>query len=130
MYCTTCTGCGAQSGCLSRAYPEIGGPVSLTSSLGTRVTEADFTGRPALVYFGFTYCPDVCPTELQNMTNALDRLGASGVTRVCVRPGTALAAQLQFLFEGALSMAHVYGPSDQARQARGAAVRLLQAAGH
>jgi len=39
------------------------------------VTEATFHGRWMLVYFGFTYCPDVCPTELQTMSSALDRLG-------------------------------------------------------
>ena len=66
---------GVQSGCLSRAYPEIGGPVSLVSSTGARVTEADFKGRPTLIYFGFTYCPDVCPTELGLMASALDLLG-------------------------------------------------------
>lgn len=61
---------GVQSGCLSRAYPEIGGPVSLVSSTGARVTEADFKGRPTLIYFGFTYCPDVCPMTLQTVAAA------------------------------------------------------------
>lgn len=65
---------GTQSGCLSRAYPEIGGPVSLTSSLGTRVTEADFKGRPTLIYFGFTYCPDVCPLTLTTVAAAYRKL--------------------------------------------------------
>ncbi|WP_457787525.1 TetR/AcrR family transcriptional regulator [Pseudomonas sp. PL-6] len=59
---------------------------------------------------------------LEYFRRALQALGATDAD--------ALAAQLQFLFEGALSMAHVYGPGDQARQARAAAVRLLQAAGH
>ena len=65
---------GTQSGCLSRAYPEIGGPIALTSSLGTRVTEADFKGKPTLIYFGFTYCPDVCPMTLQTVAAAYRKL--------------------------------------------------------
>jgi protein SCO1/2 len=65
---------GLQSGCLSRAYPEIGGPVSLVSSTGARVTEADFKGRPTLIYFGFTYCPDVCPMTLQTVAAAYRKL--------------------------------------------------------
>jgi protein SCO1/2 len=65
---------GLQSGCLSRAYPEIGGPISLVSSTGARVTEADFKGRPTLIYFGFTYCPDVCPMTLQTVAAAYRKL--------------------------------------------------------
>jgi len=65
---------GAQSSCLSRAYPEIGGPISLVSSTGARVTEADFKGRPTLIYFGFTYCPDVCPMTLTSVAAAYRKL--------------------------------------------------------
>lgn len=65
---------GAQSSCLSRAYPEIGGPISLVSSTGARVTEADFKGKPTLVYFGFTYCPDVCPMTLTSVAAAYRKL--------------------------------------------------------
>lgn len=65
---------GAQSGCLSRAYPEIGGPISLIDHTGQRVTEADFQGQPTLVYFGFTYCPDVCPMALSTIGAAYRRL--------------------------------------------------------
>ncbi|EWY41423.1 electron transporter SenC [Skermanella stibiiresistens SB22] len=54
----------------------IGGPFSLTDSTGKPVTQADYQGRYTLIYFGFTFCPDVCPTELQVMATALDRLGA------------------------------------------------------
>jgi protein SCO1/2 len=42
------------------------------------VSEKDFLGRHMLVFFGFTYCPDICPTELQVMTAALDMMGADG----------------------------------------------------
>lgn len=65
---------GTQSSCLSRAYPEIGGPISLISSTGARVTEADFKGKPTLVYFGFTYCPDVCPMTLTSVAAAYRKL--------------------------------------------------------
>ncbi|MEX2648861.1 MAG: SCO family protein [Alphaproteobacteria bacterium] len=56
----------------------VGGPFALTDSSGKRVTEKDFLGRYLLIYFGFTSCPDVCPTELSVMAAALDRLGADG----------------------------------------------------
>ena len=58
----------------------IGGPFALTDQNGARRTEADFRGKLMLVYFGFTYCPDVCPTDLQQMGLAVDRLGSAGET--------------------------------------------------
>lgn len=54
----------------------VGGPFTLTDHTGRRVSDADFRGKFMLVFFGFTYCPDVCPTALQNMAAALDLLGA------------------------------------------------------
>ncbi len=54
----------------------LGGPFALTDHTGKRVTEKDFTGRYLLVFFGFTHCPDICPTGLQVMSAALDRLGS------------------------------------------------------
>ncbi|MEC9369024.1 MAG: SCO family protein [Pseudomonadota bacterium] len=76
----------------------IGGPFSLTDHTGKRVTEADFRGRFMLVTFGFTYCPDVCPTELQVMSAALEQLGdaAAKVTPVfiTVDPARDTPAQL------------------------------------
>jgi len=56
----------------------VGGPFSLVNQDGQRVTEQDFRGHYMLVFFGFTFCPDVCPTELQVMMAALGRLGARG----------------------------------------------------
>jgi protein SCO1/2 len=53
----------------------IGGPFTLTDQNGHRVTEKDFLGKYMLVFFGYTYCPDVCPTELQVMTEALKQMG-------------------------------------------------------
>lgn len=64
----------------------IGGPFALTDQTGKRVTEKDFAGRPMLVYFGFTNCPDVCPAGLQVIAAALDRLGhkAKGVSPIFI----------------------------------------------
>ena len=56
----------------------IGGPFSLTDHNGSRVTEKDFLGKYMLVFFGYTYCPDLCPTELQVMSEAVEKLGAKG----------------------------------------------------
>lgn len=53
----------------------IGGPFSLTDQTGATRTEKDLLGHPTVVYFGYTYCPDVCPTELVNIVGALDQLG-------------------------------------------------------
>ncbi|MEM9739183.1 MAG: SCO family protein [Pseudomonadota bacterium] len=59
---------------MSRAYSEIGGPISLIDQTGVRVTEADFMGEHTLVFFGFTYCPDVCPLTLYTLGQAIDQL--------------------------------------------------------
>jgi cytochrome oxidase Cu insertion factor (SCO1/SenC/PrrC family) len=54
----------------------VGGPFTLTDHTGRRVTDQDFRGRFMMVFFGFTFCPDVCPTALQVMAAALDKIGA------------------------------------------------------
>lgn len=56
----------------------VGGPFTLTDHNGKRVTDQDFRGKNMLIFFGFTFCPDVCPSELQVMSAALDELGPSG----------------------------------------------------
>lgn len=56
----------------------IGGPFQLVDQTGRTVTDKDFAGKFMLIYFGFTHCPDVCPTELQTMANVMDALGADG----------------------------------------------------
>ena len=53
----------------------IGGPFRLVDHTGTPRTDADFRGKLLLIYFGFTYCSDACPIELQSIATALDRLG-------------------------------------------------------
>ncbi|MFZ1110435.1 MAG: SCO family protein [Rhodomicrobium sp.] len=60
---------------VSEGRPLIGGAFSLVDGAGNRVTDRDFRGRLMLVFFGYTHCPDVCPTELQNMADVLDKLG-------------------------------------------------------
>jgi cytochrome oxidase Cu insertion factor (SCO1/SenC/PrrC family) len=52
-----------------------GGPFSLITPEGKRVTEKDFRGKYMLLAFGYTYCPDICPSELQTIANTLDALG-------------------------------------------------------
>lgn len=59
-----------------RGVALIGGPFELVNHEGRAVREEEFRGRLMLVYFGYTWCPDVCPTELQAMSGALDLLGA------------------------------------------------------
>ncbi|MBP2294091.1 SCO family protein [Azospirillum rugosum] len=56
----------------------IGGPFTLADQDGKTVTDADYRGKFLLIYFGYTYCPDVCPTELGTMARAVDLLGAQG----------------------------------------------------
>ncbi|WP_376089725.1 SCO family protein [Roseomonas sp. CCTCC AB2023176] len=53
----------------------LGGPFALTDHTGRAVTDADYRGSFLLVFFGFTFCPDVCPTELQTVAAAMDLLG-------------------------------------------------------
>lgn len=53
----------------------IGGPFTLTDYTGKTVTDKDFRGKYLLVFFGFTRCPDVCPTTLNEIAVTLDRLG-------------------------------------------------------
>jgi protein SCO1 len=59
----------------------VGGPFTLTDQTGKQRSDTDFRGKLMIVYFGYTYCPDVCPTDLMAITQALDTLGpaAEGV---------------------------------------------------
>jgi protein SCO1/2 len=52
-----------------------GGPFSLLDGDGRPVSDTDFRGKFMLVYFGYTFCPDACPTTLSEVADALDRLG-------------------------------------------------------
>lgn len=57
------------------APASIGGPFTLTAHDGRIVSDQDFAGKYRLVFFGFTFCPDICPTELQTIAQTMDLLG-------------------------------------------------------
>ena len=54
---------------------EVGGPFVLVDHSGSEVTDLDYRGEFLVIYFGYTDCPDICPTALQNISIALDELG-------------------------------------------------------
>ena len=64
----------------------VGGPFTLTDQNGKLRSDSEFRGRLMIVYFGYTFCPDVCPTDLMAITQALDGLGkdAAGVQPIFI----------------------------------------------
>jgi cytochrome oxidase Cu insertion factor (SCO1/SenC/PrrC family) len=64
----------------------VGGPFTLTDQNGRRRSDTEFRGKLMIVYFGYTWCPDVCPTDLMAITQALDTLGpaAEGVQPIFI----------------------------------------------
>lgn len=56
----------------------IGGPFNLVDQNGKQVTDADLKGKPTLVFFGYTHCPDVCPATLFDVSEVLRALGKDG----------------------------------------------------
>lgn len=66
---------GRGTGPMIAAPSAIGGPFKLTDQNGKTITEQDLKGRPSLVFFGFTHCPEVCPTALFDISEILGRLG-------------------------------------------------------
>jgi protein SCO1/2 len=74
-------GCGAPQGSASSDPPlagaRIGGPFTLTDQDGKTVRDTDFAGKYRLVYFGYTFCPDVCPTDMQHVGQGLRLLEKS-----------------------------------------------------
>ncbi|MEI9927593.1 MAG: SCO family protein [Sphingomonas sp.] len=59
------------------AGARIGGPFALVNQDGKPVRDVDFAGKYRIVYFGYTYCPDVCPTDMQKIGQAMRKLDAS-----------------------------------------------------
>jgi protein SCO1 len=60
---------------IGQAVASVGGPFHLEDQNGKAVTDADMKGRPFLVFFGFTHCPDICPTTLFDMSQLFKALG-------------------------------------------------------
>lgn len=58
---------------------DIGGPFTLVDTGGKTVSDADVLTKPSLVYFGYTFCPDVCPLDMARNTDAVDKLEAQGI---------------------------------------------------
>jgi protein SCO1/2 len=68
----------APPGCVLNAGDAIGGPIDLVDQNGAEVTDEHFGEAPTLIYFGYTYCPDVCPLALQMEKSALAKMGQEG----------------------------------------------------
>ena len=66
---------------VSNGRPDVGGPFALTSQDGTKVTQAALLGHPTLVFFGYTHCPDVCPTTLAEISSIFKALGPEETAR-------------------------------------------------
>jgi cytochrome oxidase Cu insertion factor (SCO1/SenC/PrrC family) len=62
--------------------PAIGGPFTLVDQNGRTVTNESLKGKPTLIYFGYTFCPDVCPTSLLLMETAIEKLGPDAAKKV------------------------------------------------
>ena len=60
---------------IGSAIAAVGGPFHLEDQNGTPVTDEEMKGRPFLVFFGYTHCPDVCPTTLFEISQILEKLG-------------------------------------------------------
>ncbi len=76
----------------------IGGPFTLVDTHGAVVTQRDFLGKPSAIFFGYTHCPDVCPTTLLDLTELMKSMGANAdklnVAFVTVDPSRDTPAQL------------------------------------
>ncbi len=57
----------------------VGGPFALQDGAGRTITDESLRGRPFLVYFGYTHCPDVCPTELARVADVLSKMGDKAI---------------------------------------------------
>ena len=95
------SGCGRQGGAPSASAPvaQIGGPFQLVDQNGRPIDQTVLKGKWTAVFFGYTYCPDVCPTTLQTLGSASDLLGAKAralqVVFVTVDPARDTPAQLK-----------------------------------
>lgn len=62
--------------------PAIGGPFAMTAQDGKPISDTDLRGHPFLVFFGYTHCPDTCPTELFQLSEVLKALGSDKAVKV------------------------------------------------
>jgi protein SCO1/2 len=78
-------GCNAPAGAPAADPPlagaKIGGPFTLTDQDGKTVRDSDFAGKYRLVYFGYSYCPDICPVDLQKLMRGLSAFEKSDPAR-------------------------------------------------
>lgn len=100
----------------------IGGPFSLVDQNGATRRDSDFRGKVMLVYFGYTYCPDACPTTLQAISQTLDLLGnAAGKVQpifISVDPARDTPAQLKsYAANFHPSILYLTGAADALKQA-------------
>ena len=100
---------------------EIGGPFNLTDTKGNAVTDATLLAKPALIYFGYASCPDVCPLDNARNTEAVALLAAQGldVTPVFItvdpmRDTQAVLADYAENFEGLLALTGSQAQTDAA----------------
>ena len=123
---------------LSGPAVPVGGPFSLVDGAGRRWTDADFRGRYLLVYFGYTFCPDVCPTALGELSAALGRLPPGMVNElrvifISVDPerdtGTRLAEYGPAFHESIMGLTGTREEIDRAAAAFGARYRITGEAG-
>jgi protein SCO1/2 len=70
--------------CIIENADGVGGAIDLLDSNGSRVTQADFAGEPAVIYFGFTHCPDICPTSMYAVAEALAQPGGYDVQPILI----------------------------------------------
>src|SRR5215470_9975347 len=70
--------------CILQGAAQVGGPISLVDTHGERVTQADFHQQPAILYFGYTHCPDVCPTTMYALAQALAAPGGYDIQPVMI----------------------------------------------
>ena len=85
----------------------IGGPFQLTDQAGQTVTDQNLKGRPTLIFFGFTHCPDVCPTSLFEISEVLKAMGTDAdKVNACLDEREKLIAGKEADLEAALAEYH------------------------
>ena len=99
--------------------PLIGGPFSLLDADGKPFTDQDLRGKWALMYFGFTHCPDICPEELDKMGEAVEQIektvapGSVLPVFISVDPARDSPAQVKHYIRGQSAPSHTGTRSDR-----------------